>query len=223
MGERITLADGTELDVGRWPLPEGVEDDPEVFMNRAQLAQAFVVSENTISKWVDRGMPVAKVGSNGTAYEFRFPHCWAWWNWREETKARARSAADRMAQQAALAFRNLDEDEAERHGTLSAKELRELAEADYHRNRAAEQRGELVRADRVRAALQDVFVAVRTNLTTLPDFLELEFGLSNADVEKAQRRCDDLLVQIRQSIEETLGAQAAEAVPLRPEQDDMAL
>lgn len=207
----VILPDGTMIRPEEFPLPEGVDDG---LLNRVQLARAFSVSENTVSKWIAAGMPVESEGANGVAYEFRLSDCWAWKSGRDAAHRAARDRSDQIAAQAALAFRNLDGDQAEAEGALSAKELRELAEADYHRNRAAELRGELVRSDRVREAFEDIFVATRTSLTTVPDFAEAEFGLSNADVEKLQRRCDAVLVEIRQRIEETLRGRGGEIVGL---------
>ncbi|MBL3611465.1 hypothetical protein JMM60_22460, partial [Rhodovulum sulfidophilum] len=48
-----------------YPLPEGVEDTA---MNRAQIARALDVSDNTISKWIAQGMPVLEEGGNGREY-----------------------------------------------------------------------------------------------------------------------------------------------------------
>lgn len=221
MSDLITLADGSVLDVARYPLPGDLTDATP--LNRTQLATAFRVSENTISKWIGQGMPVLSEGQNGVAWEFRLSHCWAWRQHRDEDLRQAKRQGDQLAAQAALAFRNLDDDQAEAEGGLNAKQLRELAEADYHRNRAAELRGDLVRSDRVRTVIQDIFVSVRTSITTLPDFAEREFGLSNADVEKLQRRCNDVLVEIRQKIEGEVDARRGDTVQMIADQEGLGL
>lgn len=201
MTATITLADGGVLDVARWPLPAGVEDG---VVNRSQLALAFSVSENTITKWLTQGLPVLTAGQNGVAYEFKLSHCWAWKQSRDD-KARAEKArGDQLAVQAALAFRNLDDDQAADEGELTADELRKWSEAEYHRNRVAEQRGSLLRADRAQALMEDVLVAFNTAVTTLPDFAEMEFGLTAPQVQKLQLRCDDILKTARDEIERAL-------------------
>lgn len=197
----VTLASGEVLDVSAWPLPAGVEDG---ILNRTQLARAFSVSDNTITKWIAQGMPVLTEGQNGVSYEFRLSHCYAWRQERDQ-KARAEKArGDQVAAQAALAFRNLDADQEEAEGGLSADEVKKWSEAEYARNRLAEQRGDLVRADRVRAVMEEVLVIVGGSLDTLPDFMELNFSMTVEQVEKVEKRSNELRNDIRQRIEDML-------------------
>lgn len=197
MSEQITLADGGVLDVGRWPLPEGLTDG---VLNRAQLAVAFSTSENTISKWIGQGMPVQSSGQNGTSYELRLSHCYAWRMDREEAARSEKAQRDSLAQQAAFAFRNLDDDAAEEDHLLSAREYREWSEAELKKLQADEARGRLVRAERVQRVFEDILVKVRSNVNTMPDFAEREFGLTAQQVAKFQTRCDDLLSDLRDQI-----------------------
>lgn len=196
----ITLDDGSVLDLARHPLPEGVEDDGTP-LNRVQLARAFGVSENTITKWVSLGMPVLSGGQNGVSYEFSLRQCYAWRQNREDRLQATKARGDQLAAQAALAFRNLDDDQAEEEAALTADDLRKWSEAEYHRNRVAEQRGDLVRADRMRAALDDIFVTFGAAMETLPDFAEMEFSISPEQVEKLKNRCDQTRDEVRQKIE----------------------
>jgi phage terminase Nu1 subunit (DNA packaging protein) len=53
----------------------GVE--PE--LNRGQVASVFGVSENTIDKWRQKGMPVQTEGGNGIAYGFSISACREWY------------------------------------------------------------------------------------------------------------------------------------------------
>lgn len=211
MSGRIVLADGSELDLALYPLPDGLEDT--VALNRAQLARAFDVSENTISKWVAEGMPAEVEGSSGQAYEFRLSHCWAWRQHREARLRSRRAEAERLAVQASLAFRNL-EDEDPADGALTAKQIREESLADYERNRAAQLRGELVKADQVRMMVQEVLIAFRNGMVTLPDFCEREFGLTPEQVDRLQRRCNETLVSVRREIETGIEDAAGQVVPL---------
>ncbi|OWJ69832.1 hypothetical protein CDV50_16055 [Haematobacter massiliensis] len=197
----ITLSDGEMLDVSAWPLPDGVDDG---VLNRAQLAKAFRVTENTITKWLGLGMPALSEGQNGVAYEFQLSHCYAWRQHRDEKARAAKQRGDHLAAQAALAFRNLDEDQAEEEAELTADDLRKWSEAEYHRNRVAEQRGDLIRADRVRAVLEEIFVAFGAQMETLPDFAEMEFGLTAAQVSKMEARCEQLRIDVRGRIEKLL-------------------
>lgn len=205
MQERLTLADGTVLDLGRFPLPHGVEDG---ILNRAQLAVAFGVSENTVGKWITAGMPMLSQGQNGVSYEFRLSHCWAWKQSRDAAVQAQKTDRDRIAQQAALVFRNLTDDDADEEHTLTATDIRAWAEAEYKRNQVAEQRGDLVRAERVRALIEDVVQAFASQMDTLPDWAELEFGLAAKDVQKVQDRCDELRGEVRRILDQQLGRPA---------------
>lgn len=200
MSHTITLADGSVLDVARYPLPDGVTDDGTP-LNRAQLAAAFGVSVNAVTDWINKGMPALSTGQNGVAYEFRLAHCWAWRQSRDERVRAAKQRGDQLAAQAALAFRNLDEDQAEDEGTLTADDLRKWSEAEYHRNRVAEQRGDLVRADRMRTLIEDLIVTFGSAMDNLPDFAEMNFGLSAQQVSQLQDYCDELRLEVRRQIE----------------------
>lgn len=221
MAEVITLSDGSVLDVSRFPLPEGVEDG---VVNRAQLAVAFRVSENTVTKWIGQGLPALTAGANGVSYEFQLSHCFAWRAAKDDALRAGKLRGDQLAAQAALAFRNLDEDQAEDEGQLTAKDMREWSEAEYHRNRVAEQRGELVRAGRMSELLEDLLGVVRTSINTMPDYMEREFGLSATHVDKVQTRCDQILIDMRQRIErEILGPAVVTPLSGRGEQSNLGL
>ena len=208
MSSVLTLADGGVVDLSRFPLPEGVEDG---VLNRAQLAMAFSVSENTITKWVLQGMPVQSAGQNGVAYEFCLSHCWAWKLWRDGELRAKKERGDLVAQQANLRFRNRDDDEEETARSMTAAEVRAEAEADYHRNRAAEQRGELMRTARVRAAIEDIIVAFGTAMDTLPDWAEMEFGLTPDQVQQLQDKADAIRQEARALCERQVGARSVVA------------
>lgn len=202
----ITLADGGVLDVAAWPLPEGVEDG---VLNRTQLARAFAVTENTVTKWVGQGMPVLAEGQNGVAYEFQLSHCHAW---RQDRDARTRAnkaRGDQIAAQAALLFRNLDADQEEAEAGLSADDVRKWSEAEYARNRLAEQRADLVRADRTRTVMEEVLVEFGAALDTLGDFMEVEFGLAPEQVTKVVARTDEVRIKAKAKIEALLARPAA--------------
>ena len=217
MSDLVTLADGEVLDVGAWPLPEGLEDG---LLNRAQLARAFNVSENTITKWMGQGMPVQAEGQNGVAYEFRLSHCWAWRAARDEKARSAKLRGDQLAAQAAMAFRNLDADQEEAEAGLSAEDVRKWSEAEYARNRLAEQRGDLIRADRTRAVMEEMIVIVGTSLDTLADYLEMKFGLSAQQVAEVVDHTDGIRREIKGKLEDLLRRPAA-VVPLHGRQVEL--
>ncbi|MFD1913810.1 hypothetical protein [Halodurantibacterium flavum] len=201
MMSMVTLADGSVLDLSAWPLPEGAEDG---VMNRVQLARAFSVSENTITKWISLGMPVLSDGQNGVAYEFQLSHCYAWRQDRDSKARAAKARGDQLAMQAALAFRNLDADQEEAEGGLTADELRKWSEAEFHRNRVDEQRRRLVRAEAVSRVFEQLLVLVGNTFDTLPDWAEVNLGLSVDQVAQLQSRCDLARAELRATIEADL-------------------
>lgn len=192
-----------------YPLPEDVEDR---VVNRKQVADGLRVSENMISRYLDQGLPCLTRGSNGTSYEFQLSECYAWKRWRDEELRKEREAGDRAVAQLALAFRGSDPEEADAGKVLSAKEIIEESRADYERNRAAELRGELVRAARVRDLFEDVLIEFRTQVVSLVDFAEMEFALSPDQVQKLQRRVDGSLVQARQNFAKTMPGEHCDIV-----------
>lgn len=214
----INLSDGTELDVSAFPLPEGMVD---VVMNRGQIAIAMNTSEVTVSNWISKGFPVLSKGGNGTAYEFQLSHCYAWRQRRDLEVQRASEEADKAAAQMRLEFLNLDDDQAASHGHLTLKQMGEAAEVDYKRNRAAEQRGELVRADRMREMGEKQLTDLRQAIMAIPDYAEQEFGLAPAQAQKLQARCEGALVEMgstmRRYLPDGLAAQPVDFSQIKTE------
>lgn len=190
----------------RYPLPEDIAD---VVVNRGQCATALGVSENIVTKYLDQGMPVLSRGSNGQAYEFQMSECFAWKMARDEANKARRDAGDRVAAQMSLMFRGADEDGADEGPVLTAEQIIKESQADYARNKAAEARRELVRAARVREAFEDMLIVVRTQVVSLVDFAEMEFGLTPEQVRKMQVRCDGTLVQMRQEFSQACPGEVA--------------
>lgn len=209
MENLITLDDGEVLDLSRYPLPEGVED--EVF-NIQLMAKAMNTSTVTINKWIDAGMPVEQRGGNGKSYELRFAHCYAWRHWRDgKEQAQARAKADSAAQKAMLFVGENDDSAPETK--LTAKEIREWSEAMIIRDKAALGRGELVKRGDVQQTLEGILGTVRNTITNLPDWLEQEFSLSPRQADRAQTYADGLLDELRQQLERG-GFQSAEVIDL---------
>lgn len=221
MSDLITLSTGEVLDVSAWPLPEGVVDDGTP-LNRRELAELLGKSENTITSWLSKGLPVHAGGSNGVAYEFLLTHCWAWKQSRDAADLANKNRREEWKNQAALIFRNLDPDQEEEQRNLTAAEVRSWAEAEYARNRLAEQRGDLVRADRVRAVMEQVLLKTGNTLDAFVDFLEIQFGLTADQVQKVESRTDGLRLELRSEIEEIL-QRPGSVVSLSGGQSEMAV
>lgn len=211
MRNMIELENGAALDVDEYPLPDGIED---VVLNRNFLAQAMNVSEPTITKWISAGMPVLSRGGNGTSYEFQLSHCYAWRMWQQQEAESTRRRSAEVAKQMAMTFLNHEEGEGD-HATMSPKDVREWAEAELARNKAEEQRGDMVRRHRVERLLQTMVSITRDALVGYGDFLEAELGLEPREVDIAQSRADQLLTELRMEIERQIDSVAAEVTPLR--------
>lgn len=193
----IELADGGFVDCADYPLPDGIDD---CVLNQAQLAKALGTSTVSISSWIRDDMPVLQQGGNGKSYEFQLSHCYAWKMHRDKSEANRRQAGDDAAQQMALHFLNDDEGLANRE-TLTAKDVKEYAEAELRRNQAAEQRGELVRTSRVTEVLEQIIVDFVSGVNVIPDYAEAEFGITPQQAEKLQARCDAIIDETRLTLE----------------------
>ena len=176
-----------------YPLPDGTHDAQ---VNRQQLGLAFNVSENTITKYLARGMPCIVEGGNGKEYSFSLAQCYAWRRAQDAASVQQKELATQAALQMSLHFRNSEEGE-DGAPVLTAKQVKEEAEAEYVRNRAAEQRGELTRARAVAELFEDVLGNFRISITTVVDFCEMEFGLTPEQTDMLQRRTDQVLVDAR--------------------------
>jgi hypothetical protein len=106
-----------------------------------------------------------------------------------------------------LLFRGEDDEDLNDGPVLTAEQIIKESQADYSRNKAAEARRDLVRAARVRESFEDMLIVVRTQIVSLVDFAEMEFGLTPEQVRKMQVRCDGTLVQMRQEFSQACPAE----------------
>lgn len=196
--------------VGKYPLPDGLTD---AVVNRAQIALALQVSENTITKWIGQGMPVQELGGNGREYEFQLAHCYAWRMHRDDILRREKRKADEAAAQMSLLFRNHDSEDPN-EGLLSAEDVIKESQADVARNKAAELRGELVRTHRMRTTMEQALMTFRNFAITIVDYAEMEFGLGPEEVDKFQLRTHGMLSEVRRQFEKEIGALNSEVVEL---------
>lgn len=171
-----------------WPLPDGVVDTP---MNRAEIADYMGVSTNTIDTWIKSGMPVEQEGGNGKAYVFALAECCRWRQERDEDTARQREAARRAINIREQAFLNLPEN-SEDLG-LSARDRREMAQADLLFNQAALARRRLCRFEDVLTVMEAIMVAAREGLGALPDRVERELNLSPRQIGQLVKMTDQTL------------------------------
>lgn len=196
-------------------LPEGFQN---AVVNQSRLAIALNVTEPTIKSYRTKGMPSLTDGTNGRSYEYDLQECLLWKLDYDEEREAYRRFADDQAIQASLLFRNLDQDPDT--PVLTARQVREESEADYQRNRAAEARGKLVRADRVTALFEAMFEIILVSEKTLPDYAEAELGLEPDQVVKLEKRSKQKLAELQTKFRSLIRG-GAQVQPLRPEQDRM--
>lgn len=170
----------------------------EPCLNRGQIAQCFNVSENTINKWIGKGMPVETEGGNGVAYEFLFSACQIWFNEAQASAAAEKAAANDFVAQKRMELLGVEKNDA-RAGFTPAQ-MRELAQAELVWMQAAKQRGALVAADEMVELLDTVFTEMRAGLDGQPDWLEREFGLSGEQVATVIKYNDGILKAIQRGI-----------------------
>lgn len=182
--------------VRRYPLPDGVED---FVFNREELAEALDTSLNTITAWINAGMPVQQVGGNGKPYELRLSHCFAW---RQAQKAaedlRSREARDRIAAMRLALVGGKPGDTLE---ALDPKQRREIYAAQIEQERLSAQRNQLLRRDDVRDLLEELFSMMRDTLEAAPDQVERIEGMPPRSVQAMIELCDGLVDELRGRIE----------------------
>jgi len=170
----------------------------EPLLNRAQIAQIFGVSENTVDKWRAKGMPVEVEGGNGVPYGFKFSDCKAWRDQEQAREAAAKKEADDFVAQQRMEFLGLDR--SDQKAGLSPAQMRELAQAELVWMQAAERRRSLINVDEVVELLDVIFGEMRAGLDGLPDWLEREFSLTGEQVERAVHYSDGILRGIQAKI-----------------------
>jgi phage terminase Nu1 subunit (DNA packaging protein) len=155
--------------VARHPLPEGV---PDAVLNREELAEALGASLNTVTAWINAGMPVSETGRNGKPYELKLSHCFAWNEARKHSEelrsdnARTAIAAMRLA---LVGGRSGDSIEA-----LDPKQRRDILTAQLAHEQLEAERNRLLKREDVRELLEAVFALVRDTLDSAPDRIERE-------------------------------------------------
>lgn len=171
---------------------------PDPRLNRAQIASIFNVSENTITKWLARGMPCESEGGNGRSYEFDALACRAWYDGDQAAAAAAKQETDDFAAQQRLEFLGMGGKD--KSAGLSPSERRELAQAELVWMQAAKERRSLVHVDEIIDLLELIFGEMRAGLDNQPDWLEREFSLSAPDVIRVIAHNDEILKGISDKI-----------------------
>lgn len=194
------------------PLPEAL---PDAVVNRTELATAMDCSENTITKWLKKGLPVLQQGTNGQAYEFRLSHCYAWRLWDEGQEDARRRASEAAAAQWSMFFRG--ETEADGRPFKSAKDIKAESEAAMAQMAADEKRGALVRVQPMQALLEDLLIGFQNALVTLPDFAEREFALTPAQVATLEAWSRETIETSRATIEAEIVNASGSVVSLAAE------
>lgn len=187
-----------DLLVDKYPLPDGIDDTT---MNMEEVAGAFGVSANTVAKWEKEtpGMPVLVQGGNGRAYEIRLSQVWAWRQWKEESELDRQNRVQASVAQMQMHFLNLDTDGSA--PVMTAKDRREIAQADLEWAKAKRLRGELVHVDDVIDLIEDVFKTIRTGLEAMPDDLEAKLALKPQQVEVVREITDQTLTALADKID----------------------
>jgi phage terminase Nu1 subunit (DNA packaging protein) len=184
--------------VQRHPLPDGVDD---MILNRAELADHFGTSENTINSRMRGGMPCETEGSNGRAYEFRLSVCWAWYQGYIEHQRGMDLRKTKNRNQMRLAL--LGGDAPDGAEFLSPKEQKEEYEAAVAYMKAASLRGELIYVAEVEMLLQALLGMTRGFILNLPDEVERIAGLNPEHTATLVERANDFLRGFRLKIEES--------------------
>lgn len=183
-----------ELDelIRRYPLPEGVVD---VVMNREELAEALATSLNTISAWINSGMPVEQHGGPGKAYELRLSRCWAWRQWKKSEEDR--HSQEVKAATAAMRLALVGGESGDSIEALDPKQRREIIAAQIEHEKLLMQRRQLMRREDVGDLLEQLFTIIRDTMEAAPDRVERAQPIPAKAVLAFIEICDGLVDEVR--------------------------
>lgn len=163
-----------------------------------QTAKLLKVSIPTLKRWIDLGLPVLKLGTNGEAYEIDGETAVAWVAERREQQRQAQDALDEEIEQLSLALGGgsapTPEDGSRK---LSVDERLKLVTLETATMKLAREKRELVPVFEVREVWSRLLLEARTQLLALPDRLA-----KHVDMSREQRTL------VEQNVAEVLNALA---------------
>jgi len=194
--------------VARYPLPEGVAD---CVMNREELADALATSLNTVTAWINAGMPVQQTGGQGKAYELRLAQCWAW---RQARKAEEDLRSEQVkAAQAAMRLALVGGGAGDTIEALDPKSRREILAVQIEHERFSAQRKQLMRREDVAEMLEQIFAMTRDTMEAAPDRVERVEAMPPKAVQAFIEVCDGLVDELNARIRHFWDLQRESAAP----------
>ncbi|GFZ80815.1 hypothetical protein GCM10011497_06660 [Elstera cyanobacteriorum] len=173
----------------------------ERIVNRSEMARILEVSEPTLDRMMDRGLPVLQRGGNGKPYQFDVEAVIAWARDDAEREEAARSAREADINQLAMDLNGGATAEIEGVSPgLSGKARIDAINALLLQDKLAKQRGELVPVEDVRADYQAMFARLRQRLLSLDTLLTRSAGLTPAQAAIVRQDMRALLVELAMQI-----------------------
>lgn len=171
-----------------------------------EAAQLADVSTVTVKKWIDEDpeFPLGQRGRNGRHYEIPAIEFVAWFVRREQSLAESEAARRERVQQMRLELFGDPVAELTDKG-MSARDVQAEIEAQRRAMQLAAERGDLVRAAKMREALEDAFGEFRNQAMQLADRLGRELDLDHAGRTRTRELCRQMLT----SLAHNLGASGA--------------
>jgi phage terminase Nu1 subunit (DNA packaging protein) len=180
----------------RYPLPEGMQD---CVMTREQLAYALNTTLNSITSWLNKGMPALVVGGQGSAYQLQLSACWAW---RQAYKAEEDQRVDFANEMAAkMRLHLVGGSSGDSIEALDPKSRKEIYSVQIEHERFQKQRNELLERAEVQDAFAITFGIIRDEMNAAPDVIERKNALDPKSVQDLVDICDTLVVKCRDAIE----------------------
>lgn len=170
--------------------------------NRTELARLLGVSEPTLDRLIQRGMPVAHKGGNGRAYRFDVAACTAWYRGALEQEEAERQARDKQFAQIASALGQGDGAGEGIPAGLTGKARLDALNAALLEARLAKIRGETVALEDVKADYEAVFQLLRMRLLAVDTMLVRTAGLSPAQAGAVRCEMQALLKALALQIAE---------------------
>lgn len=173
----------------------------ERIVNRSEMARILEVSEPTLDRMMDRGLPVLQRGGNGKPYQFDVEAVIAWARDDAEREEAARSAREADINQLAMDLNGGATAEIEGVSPgLSGKARIDAINALLLQDKLAKQRGELVPVEDVRADYQAMFARLRQRLLSLDTLLTRSAGLTPAQAKIVRDDMRALLTELSAQI-----------------------
>lgn len=165
-----------------------------LLLSLEEAAEFFDVATPTVRDWIKAGGPIVEGGKPGVPYKIDPAALAAWRKERTEQEAAAREQRAGTLNQLKLDLLGPASLTAQDPDLkLSKTEAAAALQAEYHRTKIAEKRGELVNANALKLLLAQALANLQGGLRAMPDTICRQLGLGEDVAGDMLELIDDLL------------------------------